>query len=121
MNREIKFRAYGSEYMSNPFTLYDIQRKKVEFTEEVIIMQYTGHKDRNEIEVYEGDIVKVGGLVEAVEIIDGILCCYSHEIYGKRDSISVDDENDITVCDSEYFKPYKVIGNIHQNPELLNG
>ena len=83
------------------------------------LMQFTGLHDKNGKEIYEGDIVKVGGLVEVVEIIDGMLCSYSHKIYGKRNTISIDDVDDVRVCDSSYFEPYEIIGNIYERPDLL--
>ena len=81
--------------------------------------QFIGQKDANKKDIFNGDIVKVGGLVEVVEIIDGMLCSYNQKIYGKRNSISVDDEDDVRVCDSNHFEPYEIIGNIYENPELL--
>lgn len=81
--------------------------------------QFVGQQDKNKKDIFNGDIVKVGGLIEVVEIIDGILCSYSHEIYGKRTSVSVFDEDDIVVRDSNYFENYEVIGNIYETPELL--
>lgn len=45
--REIKFRAWDNDdYMSSPFTLQDIQAGRIEWTEDVKIMQYTGLKDK---------------------------------------------------------------------------
>ncbi len=83
------------------------------------IGQYIGQKDLHGKKIYDGDFVKVGGLVELVSIIDGMLCSYNVKIYGKRKSISVDDEDDIRVCDSNYFQVYEIIGNIYDNPELI--
>lgn len=57
-NRVIKFRVFGSEYMSQPFTLFDLVQRKVEFTKDVAVMQFTGLKDKSQHEIFEGDIVK---------------------------------------------------------------
>lgn len=86
------------------------------------ILRLTGLKNGSGDDVCEGDIVKVGGLVELVCYIDGILCCYSPEIYGDIKTISLDDENsqNAIVSDATYFEPYEIIGNIYENPKLLD-
>src|SRR6202007_1875089 len=63
MNREIKFRAWetnkglGSR-MSEPFTLVDLHNKGLgSFGDTYIFMQFTGLTDKNNKEIYEGDIV----------------------------------------------------------------
>ncbi len=60
MKREIKFRVWdGIDYMSKPFDLFDLQDRSIQFTTDAIIMQFTGLLDRNNKEIYEGDIVKI--------------------------------------------------------------
>jgi len=130
--RTIKFRAlkddvsncvfyYGSliyDKLGNP-RIHDVDTDLFHTCIKGTESQFIGLKDLSGKEIYEGDFVKIGGLVELVSIIDGMLCCYNVRIYGKIEAISVDDENDVRVCESDYFNCYEIIGNIHENPELI--
>ncbi len=63
MNREIKFRAWdkscnkmrGISGLQDCFSL----RSDGVCNEDYILMQYTGLKDKNGTEIYEGDIIKI--------------------------------------------------------------
>ena len=57
MSREIKFRIWNlaSEQMSKPF--YINERVNQVFNTDTILLQFTGLKDKNEIDIYEGDII----------------------------------------------------------------
>jgi len=128
MSIEIKF-EYGFESVNGivkkKYYLHEIPfiREKCDVWNVlplVYVRRFIGQKTGNNQEVYEGDIVKVGGLIEVVSYIDGILCCYSEVIYGSHDKVDIDYFESLTVTCSDYFEPYKVIGNIYENPELLN-
>nr|DAO63598.1 MAG TPA: YopX protein [Caudoviricetes sp.] len=85
--------------------------------DEVILMQSTGLIDRNGVEIFEGDIVKVT----------------NHPFQKKEDSAGIEIDGDYLIGWSDHnltwlagdlllyqLKPYiEVIGNIYENPELL--
>lgn len=141
MRREIKFRAwcktedwYNGEREEKYFMENDIEEINLEPTEndpkgefigklgiwcgihESILMQYTGVKDKNRKEIYEGDIVRrkmfddyVIGQVEWFDIgFCGFMlkCGNSYYHIGKSEHTGISD------CD-------EVIGNVYENANLL--
>lgn len=81
------------------------------FLDPKTVGQYTGLTDKNGKKIFEGDILKN---IESNEIVaicyGGCSFCYSHNgtIYGIDDSETGLEMNE-----------WEVIGNIHDNPELL--
>lgn len=88
------------------------------------LMQYTGLKDQNGKEIYEGDILVPTNkeMRSIVKFGEATVGDDFHEQtfvgwYLENKNGAVDELNDFEV-NSEYRK-MEVIGNIHENPELL--
>lgn len=74
------------------------------------LMQFTGLKDKNGEEIYEGDILKhdLWGLTQII---------WEHGMFrGKNDKT----EYDVTLADHQLQRS-RVVGNIYENPDLLKG
>jgi len=137
VQREIKFKVFdGVDYVSNPFTLADIQEGKVQFTSRTIVMQFTGLVDKAGEPIYEDDILEfVGGTCDFLP--NGIYSSNRYGIGAKLivqkllsgftlcgvNMIDCDIPNRVGKVDNYTFwnhhSSLKIIGNIHQNPELL--
>jgi uncharacterized phage protein (TIGR01671 family) len=122
MTRDIKFRAWDGVGMNKPFTLGHPWAGDM-FDSNDIIMQYTGLKDKNGKEIYEGDILRpvgiehmgVGGKFD-VEVI------FKHGTFGWESLTNgFIPAGAITVDDVRMTERTEVIGNVYENPELLEG
>lgn len=91
--------------------------------EDMILMQYTGLKDKNGKEIYEGDIVKVKLYKgEEEKYFIGKV-----EYFGSNFIVDADNNSEYHIYDLDGFgidyrynlEDCEVIGNIYDNPELL--
>ncbi|WP_334806341.1 YopX family protein [Lacticaseibacillus paracasei] len=121
MKREIKFRAFlNSKYYEKPRMLsweelleqYDaidmFQRDMM------TLMQYTGLHDKNGREVYEGDVLDIG-----LRDQDGkpVIAPVSYETYAAGYVL----DNGGNGIWQRLTEDCEVIGNIFENPKLLEG
>ena len=75
---------------------------------ELILMQSTGLKDKNGQEIFEGDIVSID-----TDEFDSLFVKYETGIYWLMDN------EECVEHLSDYYKYVSIIGNIYENPELL--
>ncbi len=110
MNREIKFRAWHKELEDMSLSKGNESAfwSKVTLYQEMYeIMQFTGLTDKNNTEIYEGDIVIKNAIKKVVAWKVGkVLCGFN---IGKGYEYSTPK----TDCSIE------VIGNIYANPDLI--
>ncbi len=124
MNREIKFR--GKDFLKEEWVYGDLVKTKnfvaIKKTNgdyfrptqvsPNTVGQYTGLKDCNDKEIYEGDIVTIGNNLKAIVIWFNGSFRFQDELSSKATYL-----DDIGVIMRDY--DVQVIGNIHDNPELM--
>jgi uncharacterized phage protein (TIGR01671 family) len=98
--REIKFRAWNPEEktMLKPFDLSSNPKYWCDNLKDYPLMQFTGLKDKNKVEIYENDVI---------------------DYYGKEIIVKIPDVY-IEVHKNLNTEWCEVIGNLYETPELLD-
>ena len=110
--REIKFRAWAEGRLNTPdYTTVLIGLRGFVQGEKFVLMQFTGLRDKNGQEIYEGDIVREdSGIILTIEWCD--------QEVGWRPVLEFLYRNNEYGAATD-FVGLEVIGNIYENPELL--
>ena len=108
--REIKFRAWDkvNKKWIKHFNVDLLNVPQMQFVE---LMQYTGLKDKNGKEIYEGDIISFGDSKTVV--------FYEHAKFKVKHRYDNSCYRYYDLREASYFNKGKVIGNIYENKELL--
>jgi uncharacterized phage protein (TIGR01671 family) len=111
--REIKFRAWDNQNQKMINNAYYIRGFHIlsHIEGDFILMQYTGLKDKNGKEIYEGDICKTYGHDDGF-LIDQVIFEDGSFLFTNPLKLSVE----LRGFKKDYIE---VIGNIHENPELI--
>ncbi len=99
------------------FSKYDVATKKgrLYLLKDIVLLQDTGLKDKNNKEICEGNIVRFfKDEILCVKWIKDEACFYALSKYGIENKIMVGAKINKTSV-----KNMEVIGNIYENPELL--
>ena len=130
--RDIKFRHYDTRLEEMRYSdkndgefyinlkgvmyMYAIPKSEsgleTEFYKSYEVMQYTGLQDRKGNDIYEDDICEIGGI--GLGIVE--ICRYNGTQFKTLDGYDVP----LIDCLAE-DNEFEIVGNIYQNPELLNG
>lgn len=140
--REIKFRAWDKEHQTMVFAIplatVNFYGGLDDFFKNTVVMQYTGLKDKNGKEIYEGDIVQGSGYdgtyyssvifrdcrvtidcFRAVQVSNPPDHTMSHDRVKTYGFITHWDPNGYHTLKTGW-DDIEVIGNIYENPELLS-
>lgn len=124
--REIKFRAWDKALKS--WTNYSIDDDLLMFYdkhaecwetdqegERFILCQYTGLKDNEDREIYEGDIVKAISFARWI----GVVKSSDENQAFIFDDLDKKYRGKSTVFMNQFDDGFEILGNIYENPELL--
>ena len=126
VKREIKFRAWDSKhsemvysdkedcfYVNTKGAMFMYGNSLIGYTKSYELMQYTGLKDKNGVEIYEGDVVRANIITWSLLTMGEIIYDIEHSCYCNK--------NEAGITQLQKLDNFEVIGNIYENKGLLDG
>ena len=129
MSREIRFRAWDKKSqkfrgINGTRDLFSIRCDGF-ISEDYLLMQFTGLTDKNGVEIYEGDVLDLGMTVNGCNLFI-VVWDESRIGWSVKYNVKMNtprnyeyDINDFFRIDENTDEGIEVIGNIYENPELL--
>ncbi|MFA5150838.1 MAG: YopX family protein [Candidatus Omnitrophota bacterium] len=125
--REIKFKAWNSKekewiadgnvmdlYYSARCNSFMFDNDNYDLPDDIVFCQFTGLKDVQGKDIYEGDILKRGETTDLVVFRDGAFCvCFTSNHWHKDYTKTMHE----TIVNGP--NRWKIIGNVFEHPDLL--
>lgn len=119
----LRFRAWDKETktMNGMAEIYRNRNQEIELRprdEDIILMQSTGLKDKNGKEIFEGDVI-------AIEVDDTGMPINARVFQNSKIGVLMfhvfEDNEDVPMVEllEDNSVAFEIIGNIYENPELL--
>ncbi len=111
--REIKFRIWRIEKkeMYPSSSIWKMNLWGCDFPDDIILMEFTGLLDKQNKEIYEGDILNDRYYLFQVTFWSGAFWCQPVDEANEAYNLSLLHDHNMTG---------EIIGNIYENPELIN-
>ena len=104
------------DFATKPFRVfYSAYGEDNYFNQDAILMQSTGMSDINGVEIYEGDIVKAVAFLKWI----GIVKYDTEKAAFMLDGLNDTHTRDNYVYMSQFDDDFEILGNIYENPELM--